>query len=170
MERLWAPWRVQYIRGKTPDGCIFCDKPGENRDEENLILHRGDKNFVIMNAYPYNPGHLMVVPYRHIGKLEDMTDEERNDHYKIVSMALGILRADTNTDSFNLGMNLGRIAGAGIADHIHTHIVPRWNGDNNFMPVIGDTRVISESIQEIYSRLKGKFQIQGSSFKRALPG
>jgi ATP adenylyltransferase len=157
MDRLWAPWRVQYIKEKPPTGCIFCDKPKENRDKENMILYRGAKNFVIVNAYPYNPGHLMVVPYRHIGKLEDMTSEERNEHYETVSRAVGILRADTNTDSFNLGMNLGRIAGAGIADHIHTHIVPRWNGDNNFMPVIGETRVISESMQEIYNRLKGKF-------------
>lgn len=156
---LWAPWRIQYIRtaNSQPQGCIFCDKPEENKDEENMILFRGKLNFVIMNAFPYNPGHLMVVPYRHLGKLEDMNPEERNEHYEIVSRAVGILRADTKTDCFNLGMNLGRTAGAGIADHIHTHIVPRWNGDNNFMPVIGETRVISESLADIYKRLKEKF-------------
>jgi ATP adenylyltransferase len=157
MERLWAPWRIAYIRQEKPKGCIFCDKPNEGRDEENLILFRGELNFVIMNAFPYNPGHLMTVPYRHIGKLEDMTDSERNDHYAIVSRTVGVLREATGTDSFNLGMNLGRVAGAGIDDHIHTHIVPRWNGDNNFMPVVADTRVISESITEIYKRLKAKF-------------
>jgi len=158
VERLWAPWRVQYFRAKQPTGCIFCDKPLENKDEENLILYRGNLNFIIMNAFPYNPGHLMIVPYRHIGKLEDMTAEERNEHYGMVSRSVGVLRQETGTENFNIGMNLGRVAGAGIADHIHTHVVPRWNGDNNFMPVIADTRVISESITDIYSRLRGKFE------------
>ena len=114
MDRLWAPWRVMYIKGKTPAGCIFCEKPDENKDAENFILYRSAKNFVIMNIYPYNPGHLMVVPYRHIGKLEDMTSEERNDHYEIVSQSVGILRSDCETNCFNIGMNLGRTAGAGI--------------------------------------------------------
>jgi len=157
MKRIWAPWRIQYIRAPEQKGCIFCDKPGEDKDADNLILYRGKSNFVIMNIYPYNPGHLMVVPYRHLGKLEEMTSEERHEHYDLVSRAVGILRASTGTDNFNLGMNLGRVAGAGIADHIHTHIVPRWNGDNNFMPVIGETRVMSESMADIYHRLKVKF-------------
>jgi ATP adenylyltransferase len=157
MKRIWSPWRVQYIRNQNPTECIFCVKPKENNDFQNFILFRGKLNFVIMNAFPYNPGHLMVVPYRHIGKLEDMNAEERNDHYEIVSRAVGILRESCKTDNFNVGMNLGRVAGAGIADHIHTHIVPRWNGDNNFMPVIGETRVISESMEDIYKRLKEKF-------------
>jgi ATP adenylyltransferase len=156
-ERLWAPWRIEYIRGEKPQGCIFCDKPKENKDAENYILYRGKKNFVILNAYPYNPGHLMVVPFRHIGKLEDMTPEERNEHYQIVSRAVAVLRKETKTDNFNVGMNLGRVSGAGIDDHIHTHIVPRWNGDNNFMPVISDTRVMSDSMAGVYNQLKGKF-------------
>jgi len=157
MKRIWAPWRVPYFSLARPAGCIFCDKPKENRDAENLMLFRGQYNFVIMNLYPYNPGHLLVVPYRHLGKLEDMSAEERNEHYEIVSRTVGVLRSETKTDNFNLGMNLGRPAGAGIDDHIHTHIVPRWNGDNNFMPVIGETRVISESLQDVFNRLKGKF-------------
>jgi ATP adenylyltransferase len=157
MKRLWAPWRVQYIHNPNPGGCIFCDKPKENKDAENFILFRGKLNFVILNAFPYSPGHLMVVPYRHLGRLEDFNTEERNEHYTLVSRAVGILRQDCHTESFNIGMNLGRTAGAGIDDHIHTHVVPRWNGDSNFMPVIGETRVISESLQEIYQRLKGKF-------------
>jgi ATP adenylyltransferase len=157
MKRIWAPWRIQYIRTAEPKGCIFCDKPQESKDRENLILFRGKHNFVIMNAFPYNPGHLMVVPYRHLGKLEDMNAEERNEHYEIVSRAVGILRGSACTDCFNIGMNLGRVAGAGIVDHVHTHIVPRWNGDNNFMPVIGETRVISESMEDIYQRLKDRF-------------
>jgi ATP adenylyltransferase len=156
-ERLWAPWRIEYIRSSKPAGCIFCDKPKENKDAENYILYRGQKNFVILNAYPYNPGHLMVVPYRHIGKLEDMTPEERTEHYEMVSRALAVLRKETKTDNFNIGMNLGRVSGAGIDDHIHTHIVPRWNGDNNFMPVLSDTRVLSDSLAGVYNQLKGKF-------------
>jgi ATP adenylyltransferase len=157
MERIWAPWRVEYIKMAHPAGCIFCDKPKEIKDAENLILFRGQKNFIIINSYPYNPGHLMVVPYRHIGRLEDLASDERNEHYEAVSRAVGILRAVIGTNFFNIGMNLGRVAGAGIDDHIHTHIVPRWNGDNNFMPVIGETRVISDSLQDIYEQLKGKF-------------
>ena len=156
-ERLWAPWRVGYTRTEKPPGCIFCEKPKENRDAENYILYRGQKNSVIMNLYPYNAGHLMVVPFRHIGSVEDMETEERNEHYLIVSRAVGILRKETQTENFNIGMNLGKVSGAGIADHVHTHIVPRWNGDNNFMPVIGDTRVISESMEAVYNKLKGKF-------------
>jgi ATP adenylyltransferase len=156
MKRIWSPWRIDYIHNPSPAGCIFCDKTQESKDQENRILGRGRYNFVIMNAFPYNPGHLMVVPYRHIGILEDMTAEERNEHYQMVSNAVGVLRAETRTANFNVGMNLGRVAGAGIADHVHTHIVPRWNGDNNFMPVIGETRVISESMDDIYNRLKGK--------------
>ncbi len=157
MDRLWAPWRTGYIRQEKPPGCIFCDKPKESRDEENLILYRGKHNFVIMNAFPYNPGHLMVVPYRHIGKLNQMTPDERNEHYEIVSRSVTVLGEVNKTENFNLGMNLGRVAGAGIDDHIHTHIVPRWNGDNNFMPVVSDTRIISESLTAIYQRLKEKF-------------
>lgn len=156
VERLWAPWRIGYIRGEKPEGCIFCDKPKENKDAENYILYRGSRNFVILNAFPYNPGHLMVVPFRHIGRLEDMSPEERTEHYEIVSRMVGVLRRETGTDNFNIGMNLGKVSGAGIDDHIHTHIVPRWNGDNNFMPVISDTRVISESLEGVYDRLRGK--------------
>lgn len=157
MERIWAPWRIEYIRIGNPEGCIFCDKPEDDADEKNLILHRGKLNFVIMNLYPYNPGHLMVVPYRHLNKLDELTPEERNDHYEMVSRAVVILREAARTDNFNIGMNLGRVAGAGIDEHIHTHIVPRWNGDNNFMAVTADTRVISESMADIYQRLKNKF-------------
>jgi len=158
MERIWAPWRVEYIRSKEAEGCIFCIKPLENKDRENRILYRGKLNYVMMNAFPYNPGHLLIIPYRHLGKLEEMGSEERNEHYSIVNRAVAVLREATKTDNFNIGMNLGRVAGAGIADHIHTHIVPRWNGDNNFMPVIGETRVISESMDDIYIRLLEFFE------------
>jgi ATP adenylyltransferase len=157
MKRLWTPWRINYIRAPAPTGCIFCDKPQENKDAENFILFRGKLNFVILNIYPYNPGHLMVVPYRHLGRLEDMSAAERGEHYELVTRAVSILREGCRTENFNIGMNLGRTAGAGIDNHIHTHVVPRWNGDSNFMPVVGETRIISESLEDIYQRLKGKF-------------
>jgi ATP adenylyltransferase len=157
MKRLWAPWRVSYIREPSPHGCIFCDKSKEDKDAENLILFRGRLNFVIMNAYPYNPGHLMVVPYRHLGQLEDLAAGERTEHSELVARSVAALKSASGAESFNLGMNLGRAAGAGIADHIHTHIVPRWNGDNNFMPVLAETRIISESLRDIYQRLKPLF-------------
>jgi ATP adenylyltransferase len=157
MKRLWAPWRVTYIRDPGHSGCIFCDKVKEDKDDENMILFRGRLNFVIMNAFPYNPGHLMVVPYRHLSNLEDLTPEERIEHSELISRSVSILKGDTGTESFNVGMNLGRAAGAGIVDHIHSHIVPRWNGDSNFMPVLAETRVISESSADIYRRLKPLF-------------
>ena len=156
VERLWAPWRVEYILGEKPSGCIFCQKPKENRDAENFILYRGQSNFVLLNVYPYNPGHLLVAPYRHLGRLEDMETEERSEHYEIVTRAVAALRKATRTDYYNIGMNLGKVSGAGIDDHIHTHIVPRWNGDNNFMPVLAETRVISQSMEAVYNQLKGK--------------
>ena len=157
MKRLWAPWRVTYIRDPGVRGCIFCDKIRQHKDEENLIVFRGQLNFVMMNAYPYNPGHLMVVPYRHLGKIEDLTSEERAEHFELVVKSVAALKSESKTENFNIGMNLGKAAGAGIVDHIHSHIVPRWNGDNNFMPVLAETRVISESTAEIYRRLRPVF-------------
>ena len=157
MEYIWAPWRMKYIGMEKPKGCILCEKPGEDNDALNYILFRGDKNFIILNAYPYNPGHLMVAPYRHIASLEGLTDEERNEHFEIVSRAVKTLRRVFNPGGFNIGANLGRIAGAGIEDHYHTHIVPRWQGDTNCMPVLSDTRVIPEALADTYQKLLGRF-------------
>jgi ATP adenylyltransferase len=157
MERLWAPWRAEYIQEEKPKGCILCEGPGDKEEAKNLILYRGKLNFVIMNKYPYNPGHLMVAPYRHIASPEDFTDAELDEHYHLVRRCLVVLREAFNPHGFNVGMNLGKVAGAGIAEHCHTHIVPRWEGDTNFMPIIADTKVISESMQVVYNRLKGKF-------------
>jgi len=157
MEQIWAPWRIEYIQMKKPEECILCGKPRQNNDELNYILYRGNKNFVIMNSYPYNPGHLMIAPYRHIANLEELTDEERDEHFKIVSQSINILRQVFNPAGFNIGINMGKIAGAGIDDHFHTHIVPRWQGDTNFMPVISDVRVVPEALAETYKKLKGKF-------------
>ncbi len=157
MEHIWAPWRMGYIQSEKPAGCVLCEAPARHKDTECYILFRGEKNFVMMNSYPYNLGHLMVVPYRHIASLEGLTDEERHEHIDIVSRSLGVLRRVFGPAGFNLGTNIGRIAGAGIEDHIHTHVVPRWQGDTNFMPVISDVRVIPEALAETYRKLKGEF-------------
>ena len=142
---------------KKPEGCILCEKPGQDSDAVNYILYRGEKNFVIMNTYPYNPGHLMIAPYRHIASLEELTDEELHEHIDTVSRSIKVLRQVFNPGGFNLGINIGKVAGAGIEDHVHTHIVPRWQGDTNCMPVISDVRVLPEALAETYQKLKGKF-------------
>jgi ATP adenylyltransferase len=157
MKHIWAPWRVEYIRAEKPQGCILCDKPKENKDDINRILFRGKFNYVMMNNYPYNPGHLMIIPYRHISSIEEMTDEECLEHSRITSRGVTILKKVYHPTGFNIGMNLGKVAGAGIDDHIHSHVVPRWQGDTNFMPVIADVRVIPEAVDDTYKRLKIEF-------------
>jgi len=157
MKQIWAPWRIEYIQMEKPEGCILCDKPKQKDDVANYILYREEKNFVILNSYPYNPGHLMIAPYRHVANLDELTDEERREHFEIVSRSVKLLREVFNPAGFNIGMNLGKMAGAGIDDHIHTHIVPRWQGDTNFMPVISSVRVMPEALAETYEKLKGKF-------------
>jgi len=157
MERIWAPWRIEYILMEKPEGCILCEKPEEDKDEQNYILYRGDKNFIILNSYPYNPGHLMVAPYRHTGNLEELTGEERNEHFEMVSRAIRALREAFNPGGFNIGANIGKVAGTGIDDHFHSHIVPRWQGDTNYVPVLADVRVVPQALAETYQKLKGKF-------------
>ena len=157
METIWAPWRIGYVRMAKPEGCILCEKPAQDCDPENYILYRGKHNFVMLNAFPYNPGHLMVSPYRHLASPELLSADELHEHGEIVSRCLAALRAVLNPAGFNIGMNLGRVAGAGIDEHIHSHIVPRWSGDTNFMPVVGSTRVIPEALAETYDKLKGQF-------------
>ena len=157
MEYIWAPWRGQYIESKKPEGCILCDKPKEGDDPGNYILFRGTFNYIMMNAYPYNPGHVMVIPFRHVATPEDLRPEELREHAEILAHAVKTLRGIYNATGFNTGMNIGRVAGAGIDAHIHSHIVPRWQGDSNFMPVIGDTKVIPQALAETYEKLKGAF-------------
>ena len=154
MKLLWAPWRIEYIKHEKPDGCIFCKAISENKDSENLILWRGKLAFVIMNKFPYNNGHLMVAPYRHIGRFEELTVEELTEIGVLIQKSIKVLRKVMSPDGFNIGINMGKVAGAGVEDHIHVHIVPRWNGDTNFMPVITDTRVIPQSLQDTYKELK----------------
>ncbi|MBU1937450.1 HIT domain-containing protein [bacterium] len=162
MEILWAPWRMEYLRGTAVEDekkdCIFCTMLKENRDRENLILYRGSSAFVVMNLYPYNSGHLMVVPNRHIGQLSDLQPEEMLELGKLLQQTVHILERTMHPQGFNIGMNLGRIAGAGIADHIHYHLVPRWGGDTNFMPVVGQTKVLSESLQAGWEKLSEAFR------------
>lgn len=162
MQRLWTPWRMEYIKSAAadddePSGCIFCELPASGDDRAALILRRSEHAFVILNRFPYNPGHLMVAPFPHVGRLEDLDDAAFEDMNRLLRTAVGVLRAEGEPHGFNIGMNLGRVAGAGIPDHIHWHAVPRWGGDHNFMPVIGQTKVLPELLEETYERLRPRF-------------
>jgi ATP adenylyltransferase len=157
MEQLWAPWRMEYIESSKPEGCIFCDKPREGRDERSYILCRGKWNFVMLNNYPYNPGHVMVAPYKHIAALEDMSDEELLEYSRMVAISVEVLKEAFHPHGFNAGINIGKVGGAGVEGHIHTHVVPRWEGDTNFMPVVADTRVIPQALDSTYQKLAPLF-------------
>jgi ATP adenylyltransferase len=153
---------MEYIRrgeGGDGGGCLFCDlaAAGRDQDEANHLLARGQLSFVLLNAFPYNPGHLMVAPYRHVGDFEELTAAELAELMAFASRAIGALREESGPHGFNLGMNLGQVAGAGIADHLHLHLVPRWGGDTNFMPVVGQTKVLPELLDETYRRLRPWF-------------
>jgi len=157
MKVLWAPWRMSYIGSIKKHGCIFCEKPKENRDKENLILYRGEKCFIIMNRYPYNNGHLMIAPYRHVGDLEALDEDEMIETMKLLKLSIKALKEAYHPDGFNIGVNIGRAAGAGVKGHIHFHIVPRWVGDTNFMPVFSETKIIPEYLEETYEKLLKHF-------------
>ena len=158
LQRLWAVWRIEYIEmaSKRKPECIFCKLPSES-DEKALILMRSERTFVLMNRYPYNPGHLMVAPYSHVSSLELLDEEVTKELWLSVNKAIKVLRKALEPDGFNVGVNIGRVAGAGFEDHVHVHIVPRWNGDTNFMPVISDTKVISDSLESMYRKLRKHF-------------
>jgi len=146
---------MQYIEEavKQAQGCIFCEKPRQNKDEENYILLRGKHCYIMLNAFPYNNGHLMIAPYRHITQIEELTDEEAKELFQQLKLSLQALKKAMNPDGFNIGVNIGRPAGAGF-DHLHVHVVPRWNGDTNFMPILAETKVISEHLANTYKKLK----------------
>ncbi|HWP93232.1 MAG TPA: HIT domain-containing protein [Thermodesulfobacteriota bacterium] len=160
MKTIWAPWRIDYVTKEKEDVCIFCEKPKEKDDRKNLILYRGESGFIILNRYPYSNGHLMSVPYRHTSDLSELSDSERLELMNLTIMCVELLKV-IKPDGFNVGMNLGRVAGAGIDDHLHFHVVPRWNGDTNFMPVIGDLRVMPEYLDQTYLRLAQELKIKG---------
>jgi len=158
MQQLWAPWRMSYITNAKEEGCIFCNREHEGNDRERLVLHRGKHTIVMLNKYPYNNGHLMVAPKRHVASLEDLKPEEANDLMAAIQRCCVLLKKTLSPQGFNIGANLGKVAGAGIEDHIHLHIVPRWQGDTNFMPILAETRVIPEHLAETYNRLSQVFK------------
>jgi ATP adenylyltransferase len=155
MENLWAPWRMAFIEPKTPPkpGCIFCTQPAENHDEKHYILYRGEYCFMMLNLYPYNNGHLMIAPFEHVSSIEYLEAPTLLEMMNQAKLALQALRMTMRPDGFNMGINQGKVAGAGFADHVHYHIVPRWNGDTNFMPVVADIKVIPEHLDIIYDKL-----------------
>jgi ATP adenylyltransferase len=156
---MWAPWRLKYVaeeKGET--GCVFCSRLASNNDTKSLILRRSDHAFVIMNLYPYNTGHVMIVPNRHVADPEELTSEELSDFSSLLPETLAILRRVLRPAGFNIGMNVGAIAGAGVADHLHQHIVPRWQGDANFMPIIAGTMVLPELIPATYAKVRAEIE------------
>jgi ATP adenylyltransferase len=154
VEHLWAPWRIGYVSAEQPEGCIFCTKPAAGDDEANQIVHRGDLACIMLNAYPYNTGHLMVAPYRHVADPLELAPQESSELLYCIRIAMEILQAAFSPEGFNIGMNVGQVAGAGYAEHAHVHVVPRWSGDTNFMAVTADTRVVPEALADTYRRLK----------------
>ncbi len=160
MERLWAPWRMEYIAsGGSGEGCFLCEKTqSPEKDDENYVLFRGKSCFVLLNTYPYNNGHLMVAPYRHVGDFAALGDDELLELMKISQLSVSALERAMGAQGFNIGFNLGRVAGAGLVDHIHLHIVPRWGGDTNFMPIIADVKVIPEALEKTYEKLLPYFR------------
>ncbi len=158
MEQIWAPWRMEYINSEKSGECIFCTLPSAGDDPKNFILHRGPLCFVIMNIFPYNTGHLMVSPYRHLDCITKLDDAETGELNRLTKTCVEILRADKNPEGFNIGINVGKAGGAGFDEHLHMHIVPRWIGDTNYMPVLADTKVHPEHLRATYEKLKPLFQ------------
>jgi ATP adenylyltransferase len=161
MDHLWSPWRYRYVQHpQEPDaGCIFCLKPAEDRDAENYIVHRGRNNFVILNLYPYTTGHLMVVPYEHMATLAAAQPETLAEMMELARKAESALASVYKPHGLNVGMNLGEAAGAGIAGHIHMHVLPRWRGDANFLSTVGETRVMPEELGSTYEKLRREFSM-----------
>jgi ATP adenylyltransferase len=154
VRQLWAPWRLEYLEsGAAPEGCIFCEKPRAD-DVESLIVRRGRLAYALMNLFPYSNGHMMVAPYRHVPEPGDLTADERLEVWTLWEQAVAALRAVMGPDGFNAGVNTGRVAGAGVEHHVHLHVVPRWNGDTNFMPVLADVRVVPEHIRTTAAKLR----------------
>ncbi len=153
---IWAPWRIEYIAGKKEKGCLFCRKAKSRSDRKNRVLLRGAFSFALLNAFPYTSGHLLVAPYRHAADLESLPPEEAADLMRTAQVCLALLKRAMRPEGFNLGFNLGKAAGAGVLGHLHLHIVPRWNGDTNFMPVLGRSRVIPQALDATYELLSGQ--------------
>jgi ATP adenylyltransferase len=160
-QRIWAPWRLAYVKDASKDSeqdCIFCAKPAGDDDRENLIVHRGERCFVILNLFPYTNGHLMVAPYEHVATLPELDPETTAELMALTQQAMRLLEARYEPHGYNVGFNQGRVAGAGVEHHIHMHVVPRWGGDTNFMPVLADTRVMPQTLEQTYDALRGGFE------------
>jgi ATP adenylyltransferase len=160
-QRIWAPWRLPYVKGASTEAeqeCIFCAKPVADDDEANLIVHRGERCFVILNLFPYTNGHLMVAPYEHLATLSELDADTVAEMMRLTQRAMDVLSERYEPHGFNVGFNQGRVAGAGVEHHIHMHVVPRWGGDTNFMPVLADTRVMPQTLEQSYSALKGSLE------------
>jgi len=156
MDKLWAPWRLGYLVGLTrkTKGCLFCRIHRESKDKKNFIFSRTRHSFAVLNIYPYNNGHVMVIPRRHVADLVQLTQEEKDDLFRLLEKTKLTLDRILKPEGYNIGMNLGRVAGAGFPGHLHIHVVPRWHGDVNFMPVVSDTKVISQSLETLYQKIK----------------
>ena len=163
LKYLWAPWRMGYIRtAKNEFGpCLFCDKSNIGKDDENLVVHRGEYSYVLMNLYPYNNGHLMIAPYDHERNFDDLQSDTQVEMMNLMSLSMGVLRDNLSADGFNFGANFGEVAGAGIKEHLHFHLVPRWIGDTNFMPVMGHTKVMVDGLKETRKQLAEAFAANG---------
>ncbi|HCX73333.1 MAG TPA: HIT family hydrolase [Candidatus Cloacimonas sp.] len=159
---LHSPWRLDYILSNKDKKCIFCIRPSSENDRKHLIVHRSAYCYVIMNMYPYNNGHIMAIPYRHVNSLQQLDTQELNDLFQTVQLCEKVLKDVYSPDGINIGLNLGKAAGAGIDDHLHVHIVPRWTGDVNFMNSIGGVRVVPESFESVYNKLKEQFDNEES--------
>jgi len=161
VDQLWAPWRMELVsKGETPSGCIFCELPLERDDRKNLILGRTGRTFTMLNKYPYNNGHLMVIPRQHASDVHALSEVDYQELSEMLRVALRLVGRGYAPHGANLGMNLGRVAGAGIADHLHWHVVPRWGGDTNFMPVLTDTKVMVEHLNASWERLRPLFDAE----------
>lgn len=160
MEQLFSPWRSQYIssfKEEKYEGCVFCDAWRSNDDEGNLLVYRGREAFVLMNRFPYNSGHLMIIPVRHTSDFASLTQSETEETMELLQRSEAVLRELLHPHGFNIGMNLGRVAGAGIDQHLHWHLVPRWPGDTNFMPILADVKIVSENMAEQWKLLREAF-------------
>jgi len=159
MDHLWSPWRYQYVSKSGPvAGCIFCTKSSEQRDNQNYIIYRGSENFILLNLYPYATGHLMIAPYNHIASLAEASEPVTSEMMQLARRAEIHLAEIYNPQGFNLGMNLGQAAGAGVPGHIHMHVLPRWIGDTNYMTTVAETRVLPESLDVTFAKLKKAFE------------
>ncbi len=162
MKRLWAPWRIEYITGEPEEGCLFCNAMAEKDDRKRFIVNRGETAFAMLNKYPYIGGHLLIVPARHVSQLKKLKANERAEIFDMTIDAVDALKRAIRPHGFNIGINIGRVAGAGVPGHLHVHVVPRWDGDNNFMAVLGDTRMINEHLEHIYDKLRANWRENAS--------